>query len=303
MSSEEDERRRRVEQERREQRERSDRGRESNDIGRWFHYGIAELRGETQANGWVHERPVKLPSGRERIHDNARAVNGHEFREYKGGARVGGDFVMEQISKEREFLQADPQARGIWIVQHGALEAQARTELEKLQSEFAGRFGVEEISRDLAHKAKKVGQSLERDHHQLELFDSAQLRSQQRAKEAREKARAKARVQEAAQRSLEKQAREQEAREIEQRRREAQRRERAAVQRVAEFSRQAREAAARGERIGMTGREVADIRALSFPNQLDPAKSQHHEHPEPGSTRASMAREPRNLHRGPERGR
>lgn len=168
MSDDDDERRRRgVENARREQREASGRGRKSQDIGRWFHYGIAQLRGETRENGWVHERFVKLPSGRERVHDNSRVVNGHEFREYKGGKRVGGDFVLEQISKEREVLRTDPEARGMWVVQQGALEAEARSELEKLERDFQGRFRVEEISKEPANKAKKIGQSLERDRHQL----------------------------------------------------------------------------------------------------------------------------------------
>lgn len=121
MFNTDDERRRRAaELARNEQRDASDRGRQSNDEGRWFHYGIAELRGETRQNGWQHEQSLTLPSGRERIHDNSRVVNEHEFREYKGGNHVRGEFVLEQISKEREALETDPKASGAWIVVEGA---------------------------------------------------------------------------------------------------------------------------------------------------------------------------------------
>ncbi|NKY37619.1 hypothetical protein HGA13_31815 [Nocardia speluncae] len=119
MSNDEQMRRRAVERARKEQRERTAQGRKSNDIGRWFHLGIAEIRGETRERGWQSQRTVKLPSGRERIHDGARSLKDHEFREYKNAQAVGGKFVMEQISKEREHLQTDPKAKGAWVVVRG----------------------------------------------------------------------------------------------------------------------------------------------------------------------------------------
>lgn len=306
MSSRDEFQRRAVENARRQQRAAAGLARRSNDLGRWFHYGIAELRGETAKNGWKHEQSLILPSGRERIHDNARYVNGRDFREYKAALQVGGDFVMEQISKEREALQTDPKTRGAWIVREGSLDAEARRELEKLERDFTGRFRVEEVTRQQIAQAVMMGKALERERGQLELFDSAKLREKQLIKEQREKAQDKLRTQKAAQRAMEERAREREAErqreEFQRRQREVHQRERAAVQRLAEFSREIREASARGEKLGMTSRAIADIRALSFPDQLDPARSQHHEHPHPGSTRAGRARDARGQERGVDRG-
>lgn len=66
------------------------------------------------------QRSVKLPSGRQRAHDGARSLKDHEFREYKNAEVAGGKFVMEQISKEREHLQTDPKAKGVWVVVQGS---------------------------------------------------------------------------------------------------------------------------------------------------------------------------------------
>lgn len=187
MTNEDEMRRKRVERECQEQRERSEQARKSNDIGRWFHNGIAKIRGETRENGWQHQRPVKLPSGRTRIHDGARTQKEHEFREYKDAKTVGGEFVMEQISKEREHLQTDPNAIGAWIVVKGTPDPAARQALERLEQDFKGRFQLIEISREQAAKAREIGRELELNPNQLELVDPDKLRAQQRAKEAREK--------------------------------------------------------------------------------------------------------------------
>ncbi|WP_327147290.1 hypothetical protein [Nocardia sp. NBC_01329] len=259
MSDEDDERRRRqVDRERREQRKRSERARNSNDIGRWFHNGIAEIRGETRQNGWENQRSVKLPSGRERIHDAARSLNDHEFREYKHAKSVGGEFVMDQISKEGEHLRSDPKAKGAWIVIEGSPDPAARRELEKLEKEFEGRFQLIEISAEEAERARAIGRNLERNPNQLELFDSGKLRSRERLKEAREKREEKQRVQEAVKKAQEKQERERQIRE-------ERRKQREAVERVAERARLDREAVARGEKPPMSPHQAADILRINRP--------------------------------------
>jgi hypothetical protein len=249
VSGEEEERRRRaVERERVEQRKRSELGRKSNDIGRFFHNGIAQMRGETRENGWQSQSSIKLPSGRERIHDGARSLNDNEFREYKGAKTVGGEFVMEQISK----------AKGAWVVIEGSPDPAARRELEKLEREFEGRFQLIEITPEQARKAAEIGQDMERNPNQLELLDSGKLRARERAKELRERRQEKDRVQAAAREAIEK-------RERERRILEEQRRQREAVNRVAERVRREREAVARGERPAMTGHEAADILRINRP--------------------------------------
>ncbi|MFI5716034.1 hypothetical protein [Nocardia sp. NPDC051750] len=281
-TSDDDRRRREAELARKEQREASSRARDSNDKGRWFHHGIAEIRGETRENGWRHEQSVRLPSGRERIHDNVRTVNDREFREYKGGKHVGGEFVMEQISKEREGLQADRKSSGSWIVREGALDPAARRELEKLEREFRGRFRVEEISKEQAKRALEVGKDLERNPNQLELVDSQVLRREQLAKERRERIQAKQLTKAAAQKAMEQ-------RDRERREREARERTREAADRLGEYARNAREAASRGERVPMTGREVADILAVSFPAPPG-ERSPQQESPQAGSARSARER-------------
>ncbi|WP_157106084.1 hypothetical protein [Nocardia sienata] len=290
MSGEEEERRRRaVERERKEQRTRSELGRKSNDIGRFFHNGIAQMRGETHQNGWQSQRSIKLPSGRERIHDGARSLNDNEFREYKHAKTVGGEFVMEQISKDRENLQTDPKAKGAWVVIEGSPDPAARRELEKLEREFEGRFQLIEITPEQARKAAEIGQDLERNPNQLELLDSGKLRARERAKEMREKRQEKDRVQAAAREAIEK-------RERERRILEEQRRQREAVNRVAERVCQEREAVARGERPAMTGHEAADILRINRP----PPGSQSPFRESPQVTRRGEA-PGRNRSRGVER--
>lgn len=76
---------------RREQREASQRGRKSQEIGREFHYDMAELRGETPKNGWQHERATTL-DGQTRKHDAAGRTERGRSRgiEHGGGSRRGG---------------------------------------------------------------------------------------------------------------------------------------------------------------------------------------------------------------------
>lgn len=310
MSTTDDERRRRRDAElaRKEQREVSDRARKSNDEGRWFHYGMATIRGEVARNGWQHEQRTKLPSGRERIHDAARAVNEHEFREYKAGRSVGGEFVLEQISKEHELLRTDPKAKGAWIVREGALDPAVRRELEKLEREFKGRFSVIEVTHKQAGRAMEVGLDLERDRNQMELFDSTDLRNKQLARDRREKAQEKQLVREAAERAIDQQERERkerEKREVQKRREQEERqKQREAADRLAQRTVERRAATARGERTPMSGREAADVLRLGPPTPG--AESRHrHEHPRAGSTRHNHTRErdrERDRNRGLERG-
>lgn len=287
MSNSEELRRHDLEFARRQQREASERARKSQDLGRWFHYGMAELRGETRENGWLHEQPLKLASGRERIHDTALLVNeigGRDFTEYKWGENVGGEFTMEQIAKEREVLQQDPNARGTWVLQQGAADSATRKELDALVRDFPGRFFVEEITKEQANKALEVGKDLERNRDQLELVNTRDLRRQQRIKERRERLREKERTQEAAQRAVEQQKRERQTREAQQKQREA-------AERLAEHIRREREAAARGQILPMTGREAADLLAVSRPTPG--IASPHREPPRAGSTRGGRERSDR----------
>lgn len=271
-------RRRDIEHACEEQRKRSERARKNNDQGRWFTLGMAEMRGETRHTGWQREQPMKLPSGRERKHDNARVVNelgGRDFTEYKSGDKVGGHFTMEQISKDREALTVDPNARGVWVTKRDALDPATRAALEALTRDFRGRFRVEEISPQLARKAIEIGRALERDPNQLELIDSSELRRKQLAKERLERKLAQQRVQEAAQRAVEAQERLRQEQEREHKQREAQelalKRQREAAERTAESARRARAAAARGQREPLTRQEIADILAVSRPTPgIDP---------------------------------
>ncbi|MET8800837.1 hypothetical protein ABZV91_31215 [Nocardia sp. NPDC004568] len=295
MPSEEEERRRRyVEQERREQRERSRRGRTSQDIGRWFHYGIAEMRGETPDRGWQHEVPQQLASGR-RIHDAGRAINQYEFREYKGARRLkADDFTLKQIKLDREALTIDKRAMGAWIVIEGAPDQEIRKALDDMVRDFGDRFRVEEVTQEQARQAKKLGRELERsrEQQQPELFKSSELRAKERIREVQKKAAERERTRAAAKEALEKQERERQIREEQQRQREA-------VDRVAERVRLDREAAARGEHPAMTGHEAADILRINRPPPG--VESPFREPPQP--TRGGRDAPGRGRDRGVERGR
>lgn len=276
MSGHEDELRR--EQERKEQRERSKRGKESNDRGRWFHRGMAEFRGETRENGWQHEYRHTLESGREVRFDTTLHTNelgGRDFTEYKSGKEVGGPFVLEQVSKGREVLATDPNARGAYVMIEGTADGATHRELDALTHEFPARFHVVEVTQQQAERAMRLGQELERDRNQLELINSSKLRNQERARERTERGQQKQRTREAAERALEKQEHERKIREAQQQQREA-------AERIATMAREDREAAQRGEKPPMTGREAADILAISRPT---PGTESTHRQP-PGVSRA-----------------
>ncbi|MGW5384163.1 hypothetical protein [Nocardia sp. NPDC003963] len=293
MSGEEEERRRRyAEQQRREQRERSALGRKSNDKGRWFHYGIAEMRGETPDKGWRHEVPQQLPSGEERHHDNSRAVNDFEFREYKGAKRLRGEFTLKQIDKDREALTLDKKATGAWVVIEGSPEPDIRRALDDMVRDFKGRFRVEEVTQEQANRAEKIGRDLERNRDQLELIPSKGLRAQQRLRELQERAAEKTRTQAAAREAQEKQGRERQIAREQQQQREA-------VARLAQRAQEQREAAERGERPPMDGRDAADILRINRPPPG--VESPFREPPQP--TRGGRDAPGRERDRGQERGR
>lgn len=289
MSDSEERRRRDIEIARREQREASQRGRESQDIGRWFHYGMAELRGETRENGWRHEEPVK---GEKRRHDASRTneKGGLDFVEYKGGSSVGNELTMDQIGKDRSILKRDPHATGTWVLREGAAEPALRRELAALVRDFPERFHVVEVTKEQAKQARRVGQELSRDRHQIELVNSQELRRDERARQRRERIHEKQRTREAAELALEKQ-------EQERRIREAQQQQRDAADRIAAMTKQDREAAQRGEKPPMTGREAADILAVSRPT---PGVESAHRHV-PEVNRGGRDGLSRERDRGPER--
>ncbi|WP_280417154.1 hypothetical protein [Nocardia carnea] len=248
-----------LESARREPREASQRGRKSQEIGREFQYGMAEIRGETPKNGWQHERPITL-DGQTRKHDAARVneKGGLEFREYKGGRNVGGELTMSQIAQDRRVLERDPHATGLWIMRQGAAAPAVRRELEKLFRDFPQRFQVVEVSNEQAKQARRVGQELGRDRNQLELVNTEQLRRDQRAKERRDRIQQKQQVKEAVQRAAEQ-------RERENRQRKELQQQREAADRLAKRALQRREATDRGERTPMSAREAADILRVSRP--------------------------------------
>ncbi|MGV9753534.1 hypothetical protein [Nocardia farcinica] len=292
MSHEEEFRRRAVAQARRQQREASERARRSQDIGREFHYGIAELRGETCANGWLHEQPVTVEPGRTRVHDAVKVntQGGRDFVEYKCGRRVGGAFHMDQMAKDRRVLECDEHARGTWVLLKGSADVEARRELDQMVQDFPGRFRVVEVTRELAAKARDVGMRLERGRHQMELVDSGKLRRLQRIKERREKLQEKERTRDAARQAVERADRER-------RTHEADRRQRDAAGRLAASARRERAANARGERLPMTGREVRDILVVTFPMPPVPISPQR-ERPSAGSASLTRARERADRERG-----
>ncbi|WP_280422510.1 hypothetical protein [Nocardia carnea] len=289
-------RRRDIDAARREQREASKRGRKSQEIGREFHYGMAEIRGETTKNGWQHERAITL-DGQTRKHDAAKIneKGGLEFREYKAGQIVGGDLTMSQIAQDRRVLERDPHATGLWIMRQGAAEPAVRRELDKLLRDFPQRFRVVEVTKEQAKQARRVGQELSRDRNQLELISQQELRRDQRARELRDKVQERQRVQEAAQRAIEQQERERKEREERQQQREA-------ADRLAQRTLERREAVARGERTPMSGREAADVLRMGPPIPGAESLRHHHAHPQAGQTRNSRTRG-RERDRGLERGR
>ncbi|MBF6354921.1 hypothetical protein IU449_10245 [Nocardia higoensis] len=179
---------------------------------------MAQLRGETRANGWQHEQSIVLgpDKGKTRIHDTARtnAAGGRDFTEYKSGVRVPGDaHTLNQIALDRKVLSTDPHATGTWVMREGAADRAVRQQLEGLQRDFPGRFQVVEVSRAEAEKARKLGRALEQQAVgvQRELHNIPELiRQQQQQRES------KTRVQEAAARAI---ARQQAQRTAEQARR------------------------------------------------------------------------------------
>lgn len=193
------------------QRER-DRGRKANDKGRHFQQGMAQIRGETPANGWRQEQTIKTPLG-DRRHDTARIneKGGRDFSEYKNQIHIRADALI-QLAKDRHELNRDPNSTGRWIILEGArVDPMVARQLERMQREFGERFELIRISREQAQRAVAQGKAIERNVNQLELVDSEELRREQRKIERAERVREAAATQAAAAKALEaKQARERE---------------------------------------------------------------------------------------------
>ncbi|WP_157224391.1 hypothetical protein [Nocardia paucivorans] len=113
---------------------------------------------------------------------------------------------------------------------------------------------------------------------------------EQRAEEARQRARKAQPIREAARQEIEQQERDRRTRAARQKQREA-------VERLAQHARLAREAAERGEILPMTGREAADLLAVSRP--VPGSDTPHRGHPPVGSSNGARDRSHRE--RGMER--
>ncbi|WP_282786120.1 MULTISPECIES: hypothetical protein [unclassified Nocardia] len=214
MSTDDESRRRReaeaIRRQQAERRRERERGRKHNEKGRLFHRGMAQMRGETRENGWKNEQRISTPFG-DRVHDTARDRGGREFSEYKSGRHIRADSLL-QLAKDRHILEADPNARGGWLIRVDArVDPAVQRQMDKMLALFPGRFTVEKATREEVNRAIALGKQLEKEARgqQLELFDSTRLRQQERARERAERAREIARTQEAAARAVaEKAARE-----------------------------------------------------------------------------------------------
>lgn len=211
-AEDERQRQRAVEAERRRQRAVSEQARERVNQGRWFHLGMAAIRGETRENGWTTEHAVRTLEGIRR-HDTARVIDPTDkrFAEYKSG-RTPANEALDQLKKDRELL--DRGWSGTFIrVQGVRFERKLERELTKLAKEYPDQFDVVFVSREQAKIAVDKGRQLEqRERDQLSLFDETKIRQKELRRRELERMKEIKRTREAADKA-EKAAKEKRARE------------------------------------------------------------------------------------------
>ncbi|MFE3105281.1 hypothetical protein [Nocardia tengchongensis] len=188
----------------------SERAKKAQERGRHFHEGMAQLRGETRAAGWEHEKTIDTRLG-ERRHDTARYDEKgrlREFTEYKDRKRLDAR-ALEQLSREREVLDRERQAHGTWVIREDTrVDSRVARQLEKMQRQYGDRFRVVYVSRERAHQAQLIGRNFEKgrstdDQLELEGVKAEELRRQQQRKERDERIREQARLRELAAEALE----------------------------------------------------------------------------------------------------
>ncbi|MEU6564802.1 hypothetical protein [Nocardia nova] len=218
-----DRERRRIEEERRRQQARSKEARERVNNGRWFHIGMAAMRGETRENGWVTEHTVRTLEGIRR-HDTARVVDPSDkrFAEYKSGKTPANE-ALGQLEKDRELLAGG--WSGTFIRVEGVrFDRKLERELAKLAREFPDQFDIVYVSREQAAIAIAKGKQLEsRDRNQLSLFDEQKMRQKELRRREIERMKEVKRIREVAAKAeaAAKEKREREEKEREQRARDA----------------------------------------------------------------------------------
>ena len=242
------------------------RGKENNERGMQFHYGMAERRGETRENGWVREH-TEFGLGAEgkdsRRIDQARLINAQsrEFSEYKSG-RVDGDAkTLKQLDLDRELLASGRYVSGQWVtVKGGQLSKEVREKLQALERDFEGRFRHIVVSAAEAQKAVDLWKTLTRNL-QIELPGVRSLALEQRAiskERERERTQQKVRDWEAAR---EKEAREKQrlALTIEKRRARHEKKAQAAEKRVEREARERADRETRDRTLAERKRDVARV--------------------------------------------
>ena len=255
-----------AEKERRRQQRAAHRARRHNERGRHFHLGMAQLRGETRENGWRHEQTVEIPGMGGRRHDTSRTVDprDRQFTEYKSGETIRGKESLTQVQKDAHLVEQG--WRGEWVMTDTAwkdIDRSIGRQLEQLQQQYPDRFRVDLISREQREQAIRLGKELDRNRAQPELFDSRELRARERVRQREERARQSAREHAEPAMAAQQMATQRHAREVTEHA--VRQEQRDAAQRLAVWAREQREAAERGEPTPMTGREAADVLAVSRP--------------------------------------
>ncbi|MGW4123638.1 hypothetical protein [Nocardia sp. NPDC004711] len=192
---------------RREAERRTERARKSNEKGRNFHEGMAQLRGETPENGWEHEKTTETSLGGRRHDTSLSDERGRvrEATEYKNRERIRADELM-QLAKIRECLDRDREFKQNYVIrEHTRIDPIVERQLERMREVYGPRFNLERVSRERARQADRIGRDYNKGHlkgDQLELHNVEQLRKQQREKERADRVREKLKTQEAVAASL-----------------------------------------------------------------------------------------------------
>ncbi|WP_084532412.1 hypothetical protein [Nocardia miyunensis] len=99
-------------------------GKKNNERGMHFHYGMAQMRGETRENGWVREHTEYGLGGDGKDYrriDQARVVNAQsrEFSECKSGRVDGDEKTLNQLAMDRQLLESGRYGSGRWVTVDG----------------------------------------------------------------------------------------------------------------------------------------------------------------------------------------
>lgn len=130
-----------------------------------FMYGMQQLQGRSEREGWVHEYTLDTPIGDRRV-DAAKVLQLGAVptvvtsTEYKSGF-VPGREGLKQLDKEDYLLERNPELHSEYVIRSVAdLDNEIAERVERLKAKYPDRFHVMEVPAQQFEQALAIGRPI-----------------------------------------------------------------------------------------------------------------------------------------------